>query len=80
MGKIEDLTGKRFGSLTVAKQGPTKISKTGRKQICWDCVCDCGNEVTVGIMSPATADGQHPRNKQTTEDQDERRWCNGGLS
>lgn len=47
MGKIEDLTGKRFGSLTVAKQGPTKISKTGRKQICWDCVCDCGNEVTV---------------------------------
>lgn len=46
MGKIEDLTGKRFGALTVIEQGTTKISKSGRKQIRWVCVCDCGNEVT----------------------------------
>lgn len=47
MGKIEDLAGKRFGALTVIKQGNTKTSESGRKQICWVCACDCGNEVTV---------------------------------
>jgi hypothetical protein len=46
MGKIgkpawnfEDLTGKKFGRLTVKKTAPKKKSNTTR----WLCVCDCGN-------------------------------------
>lgn len=43
--RLVDLTGQRFGSLTViAKAGVT----TGRyKRTIWRCVCDCGNEVTI---------------------------------
>ena len=39
---FEDLTGKRFGRLTV-------IERTDNKQnrITWRCICDCGNEVLV---------------------------------
>lgn len=34
-----DLTGKRFGKLTVLE----KVSKTPKGQAIWLCVCDCGN-------------------------------------
>lgn len=37
-----DLTGQRFGRLTVAERAPNQGSK-----ICWRCVCDCGREVRV---------------------------------
>lgn len=45
MGKFKDLTGMRFGKLTVIEQaGHDKYSK-----ILWRCVCDCGNEtITLG--------------------------------
>lgn len=40
----EDLTGKRFGKLTVLREAePDKSSK----KIVWHCQCDCGNEVDV---------------------------------
>lgn len=39
---IEDLTGKRFGKLTVIEQA----AKRGGR-ICWKCKCDCGNEIEV---------------------------------
>lgn len=43
MGKVIDLTGKRFGRLTViAENGVTKHGK-----ILWLCRCNCGNECTV---------------------------------
>lgn len=43
MGNIRnDLTGKRFGRLTVVEP----IGKSHRVTI-WKCVCDCGNEVNV---------------------------------
>lgn len=35
----EDLTGQRFGRLTVIKQAPNKAAK-----VAWLCKCDCGNE------------------------------------
>ena len=41
MGKFQDLTGRRFGKLTV-------IAKSKIKQghhICWTCQCDCGKTV-----------------------------------
>ena len=39
MGKFEDLTGQKFGRLTVVKQGDT--ARNG--DIRWWCQCDCGN-------------------------------------
>lgn len=43
MGVFQDLTGQRFGKLTVLEQGEPYISKTGRKQVRWKCRCDCGS-------------------------------------
>lgn len=37
----------RFGKLTVAGRGEDRVSSSGRRRVMWDCVCDCGNVVTV---------------------------------
>ena len=42
MGVFQDLTGQRFGKLTVLEQGEPYISKTGRKQVRWKCRFDYG--------------------------------------
>jgi len=42
--KKVDLTGKRFGRLLVMSQS---IIYGNRKQIKWDCICDCGNKKTI---------------------------------
>ena len=39
---VEDLTGQRFGSLTVLHREPNQNGRT-----CWLCQCDCGNTCTV---------------------------------
>ena len=39
MGKFIDLTGKRFGRLTVLHRAENRNKKTY-----WHCLCDCGNE------------------------------------
>lgn len=41
MTKILDLTGKKFGKLTVLNRAPDKISQYGHKTIWWNCICDC---------------------------------------
>lgn len=38
MGAFKDLTGKRFGRLTVVSRAPTR-----NKGTYWNCLCDCGN-------------------------------------
>lgn len=38
MPPLKDLTGKRFGMLTVVR----RISPKGEKHIKWECVCECG--------------------------------------
>ena len=43
MGKFIDLTGQKFGRLTVIERVPEKKNN----QICWKCKCDCGNEYIV---------------------------------
>lgn len=43
MGKLIDLTGKRFGRLTVLKRANDWIDKNGKKYVRWECKCDCGN-------------------------------------
>ena len=40
--KAEDLTGKRFGNLTVMQRTENRNGRT-----CWLCLCDCGNEKAV---------------------------------
>ena len=42
MAKLIDLTGQRFGILTVLEKAPSKNRHT-----CWKCKCDCGNIVDV---------------------------------
>lgn len=50
MGKFEDLTGQKFGRLLVVNRAPNKNGRT-----CWNCLCDCGNEVAV--ISKSLKDG-----------------------
>lgn len=42
MPSLIDLTGQKFGRLTVINRGPNKNNRTA-----WICKCDCGNEILV---------------------------------
>ena len=42
MGNFIDLTGQKFGCLTVIRQGARK-----RNRITWHCICECGKSVDV---------------------------------
>lgn len=44
MGKMKDLTGQKFGKLTVIERAPDRIMPNGNRKIMWLCNCDCGNE------------------------------------
>lgn len=41
--KSEDLTGKKFGRLTVIGEAPDYITSSGKKYSRWRCICECGN-------------------------------------
>lgn len=41
--RLIDLTGMRFGRLTVVSRGPNVVTPSGNKYRRWHCVCDCGN-------------------------------------
>ena len=41
-----DLTGRKFGKLTVLRQVEDLISKSNRHYAMWECECDCGNTCT----------------------------------
>jgi len=44
---FNDLTGQKFGKLTVLDRANSKIDKSGRARTMWNCICDCGNNITV---------------------------------
>lgn len=44
---LKDLTGKRFGRLTVLSRAPDRVQNSGRHRVMWNCVCDCGNKRVV---------------------------------
>ena len=46
MGAFTDLTGKRFGRLTVV-QLHSRASRKPSRQTTWLCKCECGNEVII---------------------------------
>ena len=50
---FQDLTGKRFGKLSVIKEANRRGSK-----ILWECICDCGNIANVDISN---LNGGHTR-------------------
>lgn len=45
--QLEDLTGQRFGMLTVIDRGNNVCHPNGSFSVTWNCVCDCGGRVTV---------------------------------
>lgn len=38
-----DLTGRKFGKLTVIKRVEDSVTRSGKKLVTWECKCDCGN-------------------------------------
>lgn len=47
MSKFIDLTGTKFNHLSVESRNFNYNQKSGRKEIFWNCICDCGNKVIV---------------------------------
>ena len=45
--KLTDLSGQRFGRLTVISRADDFVNKNGAPVTRWRCVCDCGNETIV---------------------------------
>lgn len=45
--RLVDLTGEKFGRLTVIQKAEGVKTKSGRALTNWICLCECGNEVTV---------------------------------
>ena len=54
MGKFNDLTGQRFGRLTVVKRVEDVITEKGNKFTQWLCNCDCGNSDIIVFGSSLT--------------------------
>lgn len=51
MGKFIDMTGQKFGRLTVVCRTENHIQPNGVSSIMWLCKCDCGNEIITSGMS-----------------------------
>lgn len=47
MGKLENLTGVRFGRLVAIERAPSKQTPNKTVQTVWKCRCDCGKEIEV---------------------------------
>ena len=45
--RLEDLTNKKFGKLTVLYRDPNKIKPSGQPRTMWHCLCECGKECSV---------------------------------
>ena len=48
---LDDLTGQKFGNLTVIRRSEDYISPSGNHQTQWECQCDCGNIKIVNANS-----------------------------
>lgn len=49
--RVEDLTGRKFGKLTVLCRAEDHLNPNGTKYIMWLCRCECGNETIVRATS-----------------------------
>ena len=60
MGKFEDLTGQKFGRLTVIERAPDYISPKGYKVAQWRCKCNC-EEQNEAIASTHSLKSEHTK-------------------
>lgn len=44
---LEDLTGQKFGMLTVVDRGDNLYHPNGGYSVTWNCICDCGGKISV---------------------------------
>ena len=51
MGKLKDLTGQKFGRLTVVGRAPDRVVPSGQHKTMWWCKCNCGNSELKAIDS-----------------------------
>lgn len=58
MAKIIDLTGKKFGRLTVVNRAEDYVTPNGQKCPQWECRCDCGNSDMVIVRGSYLRDGR----------------------
>ena len=58
MGKFIDLTGKRFGKLTVIKRTDDYISPKGKHSVRWLCQCEYGTVKAIAQSSLKSGDTQ----------------------
>lgn len=56
MAKLEDLSGRRFGKLTVKERAPDYVFPSGARAVQWLCVCDCGQEKVVRAQDLKSGD------------------------
>ena len=42
--RFNDLTGQKFGKLTVKNRANNKVDSSGKQRTRWNCYCDCGND------------------------------------
>lgn len=47
MSNLIDLTGQRFGNLTVLSKDESYIKPSGQKVTMWKCICSCGKIISV---------------------------------
>lgn len=40
---IKNMTGEKFGRLTVISRADDYVAPGGSKKVCWNCICECGN-------------------------------------
>lgn len=45
--KLIDLSGNKYGRLTVISRGDDYINPSGKRYVCWKCLCECGNTINV---------------------------------
>lgn len=68
--KVDDLTGQRFGRLTVLNRCDILVYESGATKTKWHCRCDCGKEVDVfrtGLLSGKTKSCGCYRSERTHE-------------
>lgn len=66
MGKFIDLTGQRFGRLTVIKRVEDHISPSGRHSIQWMCLCDCQKQKSEDERKYIKVSSSHLRSGHST--------------
>lgn len=58
MPKKKDLTGLKYGRLTVVREGNGKRTSGGNKKVTWICICDCNPDKEVEVTSGALLSGK----------------------